>query len=296
MENIPTDFFVKSSAFTKTVHRDQYPAIDPTNDALSQSGKVIMVTGASAGIGARGTVPAYAKAGAKAIIMLARGHTKLEAVAADLRAQYPNTEFLALSAATNDQPAVEKVFAEIKSKHSHIDVLVNNAGYWASGGALIKDASPSDWWEDFDINVKGTFLITQAFLKLLGTERHGTVITMNSGTSTLLQPGLSSYSISKNASLKLNEYFALEHPNVTAISLQPGLVPTDSVTPEFKYFALDTVELTGGTCVWLSTGAAKFLSGRYISANWDMEELKSKEKEVVASDDLKMVYQGKFGI
>lgn len=255
-----------------------------------------MVTGASAGIGARGTVPAYAKAGARAIIMIARGQARLEAVAADLQTQYPNTEFLTMSAAINDQAAVERVFSEVKSRYSHIDVLVNNAGHWASGGALIKDADQSQWLEDFELNVKGAFLVTQVYLKLLGSERHGVVITMNSGISTIIRPDMSSYSISKNASLKLNECFVVEHPNVTAISLQPGLVPTDSVTGIFRHFAHDTVELTGGTCVWVSTYTARFLSGRCISANWDMEELKSMEKEVVAGDDLKMVDQGKFGI
>lgn len=53
MESLPPDHFVKSQAFTRVTHQDVYPAIDPTQDKLSQAGKVIIVTGASRGIGAR---------------------------------------------------------------------------------------------------------------------------------------------------------------------------------------------------------------------------------------------------
>ena len=51
MENLPDDYFVTKSQFTKMTHRDVYPAIDPTAASNSQAGKVIVVTGASKGIG-----------------------------------------------------------------------------------------------------------------------------------------------------------------------------------------------------------------------------------------------------
>ena len=53
MENLPTDHFVKLQQFTPTVYRDVYPAIDPTQAPLSQKGKVVIITGASQGLGAR---------------------------------------------------------------------------------------------------------------------------------------------------------------------------------------------------------------------------------------------------
>lgn len=52
MENLPKDFWVTTQAFTKTTYRDVYPSIDPTtNPDLSQAGKIIIITGASRGIG-----------------------------------------------------------------------------------------------------------------------------------------------------------------------------------------------------------------------------------------------------
>jgi hypothetical protein len=53
MDSLPPDYFVKLMQFTKTVHRDQYPAIDPANPELSQAGKVVVITGASRGLGAK---------------------------------------------------------------------------------------------------------------------------------------------------------------------------------------------------------------------------------------------------
>jgi hypothetical protein len=51
MEELPEDYYVTQSAFTKALFRDIYPAINPENDNISQKGKVVVITGASQGIG-----------------------------------------------------------------------------------------------------------------------------------------------------------------------------------------------------------------------------------------------------
>lgn len=51
MGSLPADFFVSSTAFTKTTHIHKYNAIDPTSANLSQNGKVVIVTGANRGLG-----------------------------------------------------------------------------------------------------------------------------------------------------------------------------------------------------------------------------------------------------
>jgi hypothetical protein len=53
MDQLPDDYFVTSTQFKKHVYRDAYPSIDPTSPALSQKGKVIIITGASRGLDAR---------------------------------------------------------------------------------------------------------------------------------------------------------------------------------------------------------------------------------------------------
>lgn len=189
---------------------------------------------------------------------------------------------MAITADLTDVASVEKLFAEIKSTFGHADVLINNAGVFSPRGT-IGSVDASGWWKDFDINVKGTFLVSQAFLKLLGAERQGTIVTLSTGLAYIVGPGMSAYSISKMANTRLSEYICLEYPNVAAISLQPGIVRTDMVTGtycsprlagkfanraagDFSRFAHDTPELVGGIGVWLATDAARFLTGRFVSA------------------------------
>lgn len=295
MENLPVDYFTTTSAYTPHVFRDQYPSIDPSKPALSQSGKVIIITGASAGIGALGLTPAFAKAGPKAIVLVARNQSKLEALAKELQAKYPKVEFLPVSASISEESQVAKLYETIKQKYGHADVLVNNAGVWAEQATLAQ-ATPSKWWLDFEANVKGPFLMSQGFVQLLGSEKEGTIVTLNTGIAGMVAPTMSSYSISKSSSLRLVEYIAAEHPNVNAVSIQPGVVNTEMVVDSFKRFALDTPELVGGSVVWLSTDAARFLTGRFISANWSVDDLIKQKEKIVAGNDLKLVYQGTFGL
>ncbi len=51
LTSLPPDYFTTSSQFTKKVNSDVYPSIDPTSPALSQAGKVVIITGASKGLG-----------------------------------------------------------------------------------------------------------------------------------------------------------------------------------------------------------------------------------------------------
>lgn len=228
MENLPTDFFVTSSAYTPTVYRDQYPSINPKNPASSQAGQVIIITGASSGIGARGFAPAFAKARARAIILVGRDATRLRVTEAAVRAINPNVDYLSVPTDLTDSASVESLFRVIRSRYGHANVLVNNAGTFAQSD-VVGNVDPTTWWSDFEVNVKGTFLATRGFLSLLGSERQGTIITLSTGGATAVYPGMSAYSISKLGALKVAEYVAAEYPNVTSITLQPGMVMTDMV-------------------------------------------------------------------
>ncbi|TVY91615.1 Short chain dehydrogenase [Lachnellula willkommii] len=143
MENLPVDYFVKTGQFTKTTNRDVYPSIEPTAASNSQAGKVIVITGASKGIG-----------------------------------------------------------------RLHVELLALEAGY-----------------------------------------------------------------------LQLQTYVALENPNVIAIALHPGIVITGMTTGAFEPFAKCTPELVEGLGVWLSTGKAAFLNGRYVSSNWSVDDLVARKEK-----------------
>ena len=231
MDNLPTDFFVTSSAYTPHVYRDQYPSIDPSSPALSQAGKVIIITGASDGIGARGLAPQFARAKPKAIILVGRSESKLQAVEDNLKQISPQVDYISVPTDITSESSVQNLFSLIEQRYGHADVLVNGAGMM-QGVGNIADADPEKWWFDFEVNVKGLFLVTRGFLKLLGTEKPGYVINLSTGIAAFVQGTLSSYSISKTSTLRFTEYVAAEYPNVHAVAVQPGIVATNMVIGE----------------------------------------------------------------
>jgi hypothetical protein len=105
-------------------------------------------------------------------------------------------------------------------------------------------------------------------------------------------PSSSGYSITQLSDLQLASYTAAENENVTAVAFHPGVVDTDMVTDFWKPCVKDTPELAGAMAVRLSTPAARFLNGRYTTANWDVEELVKRQEKVVQKDLLKVKLAG----
>lgn len=154
---------------------------------------------------------------------------------------------------------------------------------------------PEAWWEDFAINARGTFLMTSYFLKALPSTSQGTIINMTSAMGYGIYPGHSAYGLGKMINLQMAAYVAAETPNVTSVSLHPGVVSTDMVVDSFAKFALDTPELVGGTAVWLSTEKAKFMDGRYMNSNWNVDDLYERREEIHQGNLLQIDLRGTFG-
>ena len=74
-----------------------------------------------------------------------------------------------------------------------------------------------------EINILGTALLTRSFLKLVGTSKPATIVNMSSAIAFGIFPGTSAYHLGKLANHQLAAYVAAESPNVTAVSLQPGI-------------------------------------------------------------------------
>lgn len=147
MENLPDDYFVKTMQFTARTHRDVYAAIDPSQDVLSQKGKVVVITGASQGIGARGFVPSFVAASPKAIVLVARRADKLQEIADTIKRSHPTVETLVVPTDIGDPVAVQELFEKVKEKYGHADVLVNNAAVFKEERS-IRDADHQIWWEE----------------------------------------------------------------------------------------------------------------------------------------------------
>ncbi|KAG4436873.1 hypothetical protein IFR05_007636 [Cadophora sp. M221] len=294
LAQLPDDFFVTSSQFTKTTYRDEYPELDVTQGSFSQKGKVVIITGASQGLGRKAFAASFAKAGAKAIILVARNPEELEASSQEIKKINSEVLVLAQSVDIRDESAIRDLFADIKAKFGTADVLVNNAGSGKSA-LPIKEVDASDFWYDFEVNVKGTLLMTQEFLKLVGDTKPATIINITSAAAIAILPGTSSYSLSKLVQVQIQRYVAAENSNIVAVSLHPGTVLTAITKPAFVKFSKDTFALAGGVAVWLASEQAKFMNGRYMGVNWSVQELVDRQKEIVEKGQLLVELQGFFG-
>lgn len=286
------DFFTKAHSPTKLVYRDVYPAIDPSTPALSQSGKIVVITGASRGLGRRGFAASFARAGAKAIVITARNKASLDETEALIKKINPGVDVLGVEVEMTNETSVKHAFDQIAQRFGTVDILVNNAGV-STNPEMIKDTASEEWWKTIDINVRGQFLVVQYFLKLLG-DKHGVVINLTSGAGLAVIPGFSAYSLAKQANLKFTAFIAAEHSNITAVALSPGIVHTDMTADFFVKYAKDTPELVGGAGVWLTTPAASFLNGRYFSVSWDVQELVKKKDDIVKGNQLTLSLLGDF--
>lgn len=231
-EKLDPDHFTRLSAYTKSIHRDVYPAVLPTNPDLSMKGKIIIVTGAGSGIGATGIVPAFAAAGAAGIVLVGRRPDKLTEVASSIKTRYPTTEVLEVPTDITNPAEVKSLFDTVLSHLGQpADILINNAGVRLALMPLV-DSDVDAWWGDLEINVKGTYLVTREFLKVLGSERPGVIINISSAATTVNRPGNCSYALSKLAISRMAEYVELENKNVICVALNPGTVKTEMVLGE----------------------------------------------------------------
>jgi NAD(P)-dependent dehydrogenase (short-subunit alcohol dehydrogenase family) len=143
------------------------------------------------------------------------------------------------------------------------------------------------------VNVKGTYLVTRALIPLLLKSELKTIINISSVGAHRARPHASAYQTAKFAVLRFTEFIDAEYgeQGIIAISAHPGGIPTELALgmPEEMHGVLnDTVELAGNTFVWLTKERRGWLAGRYVSCNWDVEELEAKNDSILKGELLKV--------
>lgn len=217
-------------------------------------------------------------------------------MAAEAKKINPNVQILAVGVDVTNRKSVDDVFDKIKSRFGHADILVDNAGVNFEGeGSLVGDQDPDAWWSNFEVNTKGTFLMSRAFIKSLPEkEAPATIISLTTSAAWQSFAHLSGYAISKLGGLSLTQHIAAGYPNITAVNLHPGLVDTDMLMDQFRRFTQQSPALVGGLAVWLSHPHAAFLSGRTIGSHWDVDGLTARKDEIVSKNLLQVNLTGDF--
>ena len=107
-------------------------------------------------------------------------------------------------------------------------------------------------------------------------------------------PGASGYQAGKTAINRFTEFVYEEYKDkgIRVFAYHPGGVKTTLATgmPEkYHHFLGDTAELPAGFCLYLASSKADYLNGRYVSANWDVDELEQIKDEILTNDKFKMI-------
>lgn len=185
------------------------------------SAKVILVTGASKGIGAE-VAKRLAAAEAKVIVNYAGSKADAEAVVADITAN--GGDAIAVQADVRKPAEVKALFDQSIAHYGRIDVLINNAGVMIT--KTIAETTDEEFDRTFDINVKGVFnTLREAATRLAD---NGTVLNISTSVNRLMIPGYGNYVASKSAVEQYTRIFSREvgHRGINVNSLSPGPTAT----------------------------------------------------------------------
>jgi len=197
------------------------------------TGKTALITGAGRGIG-REIALRFAREGA-AVALLARTAGELDAVAAEVQAQ--GGRALALPADVTSEPSVRAAVTHAVARFGPIDLLVSSAGVYRISHFL--DQSLDDWKHVFDVNVHGTFIVTQAVLPAMIERRNGRIIVIASTAGKWGTRYQSAYNASKHAVLGLTKCLALEtaEAGVRVNAICPAFVDSPMVEQQLPNLA-----------------------------------------------------------
>lgn len=185
------------------------------------SGKTVIVTGASQGVGAA-IARAYAAAGANVVVHYRSGKDAADAVANDISEAGGSATTMA--AALNEVDDVDRLFTRATDTFGSVDVLINNAGSFPNSPLL--DLELADWQKMYSDNVESTFLCTKAAGNIMKSSGGGSIV--NIVSTSALNPGSdhSHYNSAKAAVVMFTQSAAQElgQHNIRVNAVAPGVV------------------------------------------------------------------------
>lgn len=296
-------------SFTSTTHSKAEGATDPANNKLPAN-SVVIITGAGKGLGYHIAL-AYAKAGAHGICISSRTKKDLDDLSSALLEINPKLDVLAKTCDTRKDEDVSQLANQVHEHFGRVDIVVANAGvisnYIYDGPNEENRRLPADLTEDddftrvIDINLNGSWRVARYFVPLLRDTKDGAkqcvIITSIAAHCIDSKTTPMAYNLSKIANYRMAEHIHNDHhgkDGILAYAVHPGGVLTpqterhSTAKGDFWDTGLnDDIGLCGGFLTWLTGERRDWLSGRYLSVAWDVEELEKMKDEIVQGDKLK---------
>ncbi len=230
--------------------------------------KVAIITGSARGIG-KAIAVKYIKAGAKVVISDVNKEMA-EGTAQEIGAA------LAIACNVTVKTDVEKLIDETKTKLGRVDIVVNNAGITRDG--LFIRMKEEDWDLVLDINLKGTFIVSQAAASVMMKQRAGKIVNIASVSGLFGNAGQANYASSKAGVVALTKVMARELAgrNICVNAIAPGFIRTDmtdKLTQEIKdninkqipMGKMGEVDDVANTAVFLASEEANYITGQTLA-------------------------------
>ena len=238
---------------------------------FSLDGKVVIVTGASRGIG-RAIALRLAQAGAS-VVVSSRKLENVQPVADEIVAA--GGQALAVQAHVGTAGDVAALVAQAVETFGRVDVAINNAATNPHFGPLLT-ADEAQWDKILDTNAKGAFRVCKAVVPLMEAQGGGKIINLTSVAGLRPSPGMGMYGISKAAIIMLTQVLAAElgRANIQVNAIAPGVIKTRFSqmlwqTPQIAEPLLRSLPLgrfgeaedVAGLALYLASPAADYVTG-----------------------------------
>ena len=265
---------------------------------MELNGAVAIITGGARGLG-RAVAEAYAARGACVAIVdileddLQRTADKIESAGGSV---------LPISADISDAFDVDAMAAKVEGQIGPVDILINCAGRVSAIGP-VWEVDHEKWFRDVTVNLYGTFLCCRRVVKGMVEREKGYLLNVLGGGVEFPAPYMTGYACSKTAIMRLTEDLAREvqEYGVKVFAMYPGVVLTAMAkfileSPEgskwrpafkdiFQEGSDSSPQLLVNLALWLVSGKADRLSGRYFDARRDFEEI-IRNTDAVLKEDL----------
>ncbi len=238
-------------------------------------GKVVLVTGASRGIG-RAIANKFAEAGAHVAFTYLSSVEKGEALVKELEAYGVKAKGYRSDASMFD--AAEELVNAVVADFGQIDVLINNAGITKDG--LLMRMTEEQWDDVIRVNLKSVFNLTKAVIKPMMKAKSGSIVNMTSIVGVKGNAGQANYAASKAGIIGFTKSVALElgSRNIRCNSIAPGFIETE-MTGELNEATVEewkkSIPLKRGgeasevanVCLFLGSDLSSYVTGQTIQVN-----------------------------
>lgn len=253
-------------------------------DLFRLTGKTAIVTGGGRGLGAQ-IAKGFAEAGAN-VVLCSRNIEACIEMSKELEAL--GVRSIGLACDVTNQHDVKKVVEETMKIFGTIDILVNNSG--ATWGAPVVDMPYEAWKKVMDVNVNGTFLMSQEVGKIMIEQENGKIINIASvaglgGTHPSFMDTIG-YNTSKGAVITFTKDLAAKwgQHNINVNAIAPGFFPTkmSKVTIEQGHeYILNSTPLNRlgseedlkGVALFLASKASDYMTGDILLVDGGMSTL-----------------------